>query len=106
MLFKDTLTSKLSPRVKSQLDEYSEAIEVFSHIRDPKVLRALGPSGIRGLVLKRGKQGVPTRIQATHKAHFDWSYPHDNQEMADLYRRAKQGQWDGDDLSWATSVDP
>lgn len=106
MLFKDTLTSKLSPRVKSQLDEYSEAIEVFSHIRDPKVLRALGPSGIRGLVLKRGKQGVPTRIQATHKAHFDWSYPHDNREMADLYRRAKQGQWDGDDLSWATSVDP
>lgn len=106
MLFKDTLTSKLSPRVKSQLDEYSEAIEVFSHIRDPKVLRALGPSGIRGLVLKRGKQGVPTRIQATHKAHFDWSYPHDNQEMADLYRRAKQGQWDGDDLAWATSVDP
>ena len=26
--------------------------------------------------------------------------------MADLYRRAKQGQWDGDDLAWATSVDP
>ena len=106
MLFKDTLTSKLSPRVKSQLDEYSEAIEVFSHIRDPKVLRALGPSGIRGLVLKRGKQGVPTRIKPHTRPTFDWSYPHDNQEMADLYRRAKQGQWDGDDLSWATSVDP
>jgi hypothetical protein len=26
--------------------------------------------------------------------------------MADLYRRAKRGQWDGDYLPWATNVDP
>ena len=106
MLFKDSITSRMNPKIRSQLEEYSEAIEVFSHIRDPKVLKALGPSGVRGLVLKRGKQGVPTKIQASHKAHFDWSYPHDNSEMAELYRRAKKGQWDGDDLAWSTSVDP
>ncbi len=106
MLFKDSITSRMNPKIRSQLEEYSEAIEIFSHIRDPKVLKALGPSGVRGLVLKRGKQGVPTKIQASHKAHFDWSYPHDNSEMAELYRRAKKGQWDGDDLAWSTSVDP
>ena len=29
-------------------------------IRDPRVLASLGPSGVRGLLLHRGKQGVPT----------------------------------------------
>ncbi len=67
----------------------------------------LGPSGVRGLLLQRGKQGEPTRIPCSYEAHFDWSYPADQPEMAELYRRAKRGQWDGDtDLPWATSVDP
>lgn len=100
------VTQHLPPAVANQLDSYTEAFEIFSHIRDPKVLKALGPSGVRGLLLKRGKQGVPTQMPANHSAHFDWTYPHDNQEMADLYKLAKQGQWDGDDLPWHTDVDP
>lgn len=100
------VTQHLPPAVANQLDSYTEAFEIFSHIRDPKVLKALGPSGVRGLLLKRGKQGVPTQMPANHSAHFDWTYPHDNQEMADLYKLAKQNQWDGDDLPWHTDVDP
>jgi hypothetical protein len=100
------VTDHLPPMVANQLDSYSEAFEIFSHIRDPKVLKSLGPSGVRGLLLKRGKQGVPTLMPANHSAHFDWTYPHDHPEMQELYKRAKQGQWDGDDLPWHTDVDP
>ena len=100
------VTDHLPPMVANQLDSYSEAFEIFSHIRDPKVLKSLGPSGVRGLLLKRGKQGVPTLMPANHSAHFDWTYPHDHPEMLELFKRAKQGQWDGDDLPWHTDVDP
>ncbi|TKD12222.1 ferritin-like domain-containing protein [Polyangium fumosum] len=92
--------------MQSQIDAYFEAFEVLLSVKDPKVLGALGPSGVRGLLLHRGKQGTPTDMPATHAAHFDWTYPSDQPEMADLYRRAKLGQWNGDDLPWNTSVDP
>jgi hypothetical protein len=93
--------------VRDQLDAYGEMLDVFLEIRDPRVLRALGPSGLRGLVLQRGKQGVPTKMRASHAAHFDWTYPADNAEMRDLFRRAKAGQWDSDtSLPWHTNVDP
>ena len=98
---------RLPSKVKTQVDAWLEAAELLKEIKDPKVLRALGPSGVRRLVLQRGKQGVPTKMQASHQAHFDWTYSADQPEMADLYRRAKDGQWNGDrDLPWHTSVDP
>ncbi|MDI1449911.1 ferritin-like domain-containing protein [Polyangium sp. 6x1] len=100
------LTRFLPPRMQSQIDAYFEAFEVLLSVKDPKVLGALGPSGVRGLLLHRGKQGTPTDMPAAHTAHFNWSYPSDQPEMADLYRRAKVGQWNGDDLPWNTSVDP
>ena len=102
----DKLGSLLPARVRSQLEAFWEAFEIFAEIRDPRVLAALGPSGVRGLVLQRGKQGQPTKIPAHHSAHFDWSYPHDQPAMEDLYRRAKLGQWNGENLAWHTSVDP
>lgn len=101
------LMNLVPKRVRDQLDAYREMLDVFREIRDPRVLRALGPSGLRGLVLQRGKQGVPTKMRASHAAHFDWTYPADNPEMRDLFRRAKAGQWDSDTaLPWHTSVDP
>jgi hypothetical protein len=106
MLDLQKLTSKLPTRVKNQLEAYFEALEILTEVKDPKVLAALGPSGIRGMILQRGKQGVPTKITSGHYAYFDWSYPHDNAEMEELYRRAKKGQWDGDNLPWHISVDP
>lgn len=101
------LTNLLPARMRAQVDNYFEAARVLMELRDPRVLASLGPAGIRGLLLQRGKQGTPTRMPASHSAHFDWSYPADNPEMAELYRRAKQGQWDADEtLPWATDVDP
>ncbi len=106
MLDTARLTNLLPPKMRSQVDSYFEALSVFAEIRDPKVLAALGPSGVRGLLLHRGKQSAPTKIPAHHDAYFDWTYPADHPEMAELYRRAKQGQWDADSLPWHIDVDP
>ena len=105
-MLKETLLRLLPAKVRASVEMYGEAFEVLSEMRDPRVLASLGPSGVRGLVLRRGKQGTPTKMPASHSAHFDWTYPHDHPEMADLYRRAKQGQWDGENLPWHISVDP
>jgi hypothetical protein len=101
-------TLRLLPeRVRNQVDAYLEALDIFLEIRDPRVLASLGPSGVRGLLLHRGKQGRPTTVKASHEAYFDWSYPADQPEMRELYDRAKRGQWDSDSaLDWRTSVDP
>ncbi len=100
------LPGQVTRPVRRAVDELSEAVEVAAHMRDPRVLRTLGPSAARGLLLKRGKQGVPTLMHSGHQAHLDWTYPHDQPEMATLYRRAKAGQWDSDDLPWHIDVDP
>jgi len=100
------LLSLMPPKARARLDPYLEALGMVREMRDPRVLRALLPSALRGLLLHRGKQGVPTRVPAHHATHFDWSYPADQPAMAELYRRAKQGQWDGADLPWGLSVDP
>jgi len=101
------LVDLLPSTMRYQVESWFDALAVFREIRDPRVLAALGPAGIRGLLLQRGKQGIPTKMPASHQAHFDWSYPSDQPEMAELYRRAKRGQWDGDTaLDWSISVDP
>jgi hypothetical protein len=105
-MIKEAIFRILPNKVRASVEMYAEALDVLTEMRDPRVLASLGPSGVRGLVLRRGKQGVPTKMPASHSAHFDWTYPHDHPEMADLYRRAKQGQWDGDNLPWHISVDP
>jgi hypothetical protein len=106
MLDLGRLARIVPPRLRNALDAHLETLSVFAEIRDPRVLSSLAPSGLRGLILHRGKQGVPTRIPATHAAHFDWSYPSDQPEMRVLYDRAKKGQWDGASLPWSTDVDP
>jgi hypothetical protein len=99
--------NKLPARVRDRVDAYLEMLDLFFELKDPRVLASLGPSGVRGLLLQRGKQGTPTKMPARHSAHFDWTYPDDHKEMRELYRRAKQGQWDGETtLPWKTSVDP
>ncbi len=92
---------------RARLEPYFEAMEILQEVKDPRVMKSLGPAGVRGLLLQRGKQGVPTRIKAHHSAYFDWTYPSDFPEMLDLYRRAKDSQWNAEtDLDWRTSVDP
>lgn len=103
----EKLTQFLPARMRSQFAGWMEALEVFLEVRDPKVLAALGPSGVRGFLLQRGKQGGPTLMHSGHRAYFDWNYPSDHPEMQELYRRAKRGQWDGETaLDWRINVDP
>jgi hypothetical protein len=106
MLDPTRLTNLLPARMRDTVDPYLEALGVFLEIRDPRVLASLGPSGVRGLILKRGKQGAPTQTRAHHAAHFDWSYPSDHPAMRALYERAKTGQWVSEQLPWSTHVDP
>ncbi len=99
--------STMPQRARAQTEAYLEAGEILGEVRNPAVLRSLLPSAARGFVLKRGKQGVPSLMASGHEAYFDWSYQSDMPQMQELYRRAKQNQWDGEvALDWSTSVDP
>jgi hypothetical protein len=101
------ILSILPSKVRNRVDPFFEALEVMSSVRDPKVAASLGPAGVRGMLLQRGKQSSVTRIRASHEAYFDWTYPADHPDMLDLYRRAKSAQWDGEkQLDWTISVDP
>jgi hypothetical protein len=101
------ILSILPAKVRNRVDPFFEAIEVMGSVRDPKVAASLGPAGVRGMLLQRGKQSSVTKIRASHEAYFDWTYPSDQPEMLDLYRRAKEAQWDGEkQLDWTISVDP
>src|SRR5512139_1777043 len=102
----DKILKLLPAKVQPIVDPYLEAAEALSATKNPKVLASLGPSGVRGLLLKRGKQGVPTRMPAHHEVYFDWTYPQDHPEMQELYVRAKEAQWNGADLPWHIDVDP
>jgi hypothetical protein len=106
MLDIDRLAGILPAPVRNALDQQIEMLDVLREIHDPRVLASLAPSGVRGLVLHRGKQGVPTKMKASHDAYFDWTYPNDQPEMNVLYERAKKGQWDSASLPWDTDVDP
>src|SRR5262245_61773708 len=105
-MLSERMLQTLPSTVRNRVEGYVDALSTLLEVRDPRVLSAIGPAAVRGTILKRGKQGVPTQIPARHHAHFDWTYPHDFPEMAELYDRAKRGQWNGDDLPWQTSVDP
>ena len=103
----ERILGSLPIKVKQQVEGYLDALSIFAEIRDPRVLASLTPAGIRGLILRRGKQPGPTLMRASHSAYFDWTYTSDQPDMRDLYQRAKRGQWNSDlILPWHTSVDP
>jgi hypothetical protein len=94
-------------RLRGQVDAYREAAGLVTEVENPSVLLRLLPSAARGFLVKRGKQGVPSLMTSGHETYFDWSYTADMPEMRDLYRRAKQNQWDAEvALDWSTDVDP
>jgi hypothetical protein len=102
----DRLEKILPTRVKKRVEEWADAASPLFEVKDARVLSSIGPSALRGAILKRGKQGRPSEMPATHSAYFDWTYPHDFPAMEELYERAKRGQWNGADLPWQTAVDP
>ncbi len=102
-----SLTRHLPLNVRRRLEPLLELVGVLRSVRSPGAMTAMLPSIGRGFVLRQGRQAGPTRMVSGHSAHFDWTYRHDFPEMRDLYRRAKQNQWDAEvALSWDTDVDP
>lgn len=75
-------------------------------MRNPKVAKDLFPSALSGFILNEGKNDT-LQVQSHHKVFYDWKYKNDgNAEFLNLYKKAKKGQWDSDDLPWNTDVDP
>jgi len=105
-MLSDKVLDNLPHEIRRRLEPYVEAVQLMTATNNPKVLRSMAMPGIRGLILQRGKQGVPTTMPSHHRVYFDWTYPNDQPEMRDLYQRAKEGQWNGDDLPWHIDVDP
>ncbi|MFZ1862624.1 MAG: ferritin-like domain-containing protein [Polyangiales bacterium] len=105
-MLSDKVLDSLPPEVRRRVEPYVEAVQLMTQTNNAKVLRSMAPSGIRGLILQRGKQGVPTTMPSHHRVYFDWTYPNDHPDMRDLYDRAKEQQWNGEDLPWDIDVDP
>ena len=105
-MISDKVLDNLPHEIRRRVEPYVEAVQLMTATNNAKVLKSMAPSGIRGLILQRGKQGVPTTMPSNHRVYFDWTYPNDQPEMRDLYQRAKEQQWNGDDLPWHIDVDP
>ena len=100
------LLNNLPLKVRNKLETWTDHINVLLAVQNPRVLRSMAPSALRGLFLQRGRRDVSV-MQARHGAHFDFQYPADNEAMRALYEKAKKLQWNGSmDLPWSTSVDP
>ncbi len=73
---------------------------------NPRVFLDLAGPAVRGLLLKKGKQGAASQMPAHHLAHFDWDYDRNRPELAKLYELAKRDQWQASALPWDITVDP
>ncbi len=103
----DPTPARRAPALRDRVDAAKETAGLLAELKNPRVLLAMAPAAVRGLVLKRGKRGEPTLVPAHHAARFDWRYPHDHPEMRALYERGKERQWNATtDLPWDTPVDP
>ena len=95
MLLGERLVNALPARGQNQVDAFTEIVCPSSRsVKDPRASSpALGPAGIRGLVLQRGKQGgTHEDAGAHHAAHFDWSVPSPTTpRWRSLYSRGQAG---------------
>ncbi|MEX1365965.1 MAG: diiron oxygenase [Nannocystaceae bacterium] len=83
------------------------ALGPLGRSRNPRVFLDLAGPAVRGLLLKKGKQGSTAQMPAHHTAHFDWNYERSRPQMRRLYDAAKRSQWDAATaLDWSTEVDP
>jgi hypothetical protein len=78
-----------------------------ARVKNVRVLASLLGPAVRGFVVQKGKAGDHCDVPSSHAAHLNWSYGHDQPELARLYALAKQSQWDGATaLDWSQQVDP
>jgi len=83
------------------------ALGPLGRSQNPRVFLDLAGPAVRGLLLKKGKQGTSASMPARHHAHFDWSYERNRPELRKLYEAAQRSQWDPQTtLDWSIEVDP
>lgn len=95
--------TQLAKNVYENLSAFKDA----SRIKNVRVLKAmLGPAW-RGLIMQKAKRSEVTTMPTQYTASFDWAYERDRPELARLYSKAKQHQWDAEvDIDWSVEVDP
>ncbi len=93
--------------MRTRLEAWVDHTNALLAVENASVLMQMAPSAIRGLFLRRGRSGEPTKMKASHRVHFDFEYPADDPGMRRLYEKAKRLQWNSStDLPWETDVDP
>ena len=103
----EKLLVNLPGPVRNRIAATMEAVDVVSEVKNPRVLASFVPSAGRGFLLRQGKSGEPVPMKSHHSALFDFGYKSDFPDMIDLYRRAKEQQWNADTtLDWSIDVDP
>jgi len=92
---------------RRRLNNARDLAGIMRQVKNPRVLLGMLPSTTRGMLLQQGRMDAPTLMASGHDTHFDWSYRFEFPEMLELYRRAKQNQWDADvEVDWSVDVDP
>lgn len=83
------------------------ALKDASRVKNLNVLKTmLGPAW-RGLIMQKAKASQISEMPTQYRAVFDWGYERDQPELARLYSKAKEGQWNAEtDVDWSIDVDP
>jgi hypothetical protein len=107
-LFENPAVAKVLPAaVRQNVERWADHVNVLLAVRNPAVIQQMAPSAVRGLFLRQGRRDEPTRMRASHEAHFDWSYKSDFPELQALYQKAKRMQWNAaTDIDWKQNVEP
>lgn len=103
----DSMLQGMPLGAKARVEETLDNVSTVLQIRNPKVLKSMAPSAVRGLVLQQGKKKKKVSMKSNHPVSFDFEYKMDFPEMRRLYQRAVENQWNADkDLDWSMDVDP
>lgn len=107
-LFENSAVARILPAsVRQTVDRWADHVNVLLAVRNPAVVQQMAPSALRGLFLRQGRRDEPTFMQASHRAHFDWTYKSDFPELQALYQKAKRMQWNAaTDIDWKVNVEP
>jgi|GEM_PF-132508 len=104
---RDILMGMLPINMRRRVEPVLEMVGIIRKAESIKTMGSFIPSALRGTILRQGRTQSSTKMFSGHTAHFDWEYKSEKPEMRELYRRAKQNQWDSDMmLDWSIDVDP
>jgi hypothetical protein len=93
--------------MRRKVEKVLDLIAVAKDVNNSTVLLGMLPSVGRGMLLESGRRAKQTELISGHSAHFLWDYRSDFPEMRELYRRAKENQWDAEKvIDWSRDVDP